>query len=272
VARAAGGARAEATVHPLASPVALWRVTALPLPAMPERVLAVMEDLSEFARAERLSSLAELARIAAHEVKNPLTPIRLWAEELKTALGRGPDAVVSVAQVAAQQIVERVEHLREVAEGFSNLASLERWQPTTIALRALAAEVVAEYEVLRQRGVTVRVSGSEAEIVADAQWIRRAVRHLLENSVRVLAGRSGEIVVTATPQGGEVVLSVRDSGGGVRSDLLGRLFEPHFSTTTEGSGLGLAVVQRVASRAGGRAEAHNVEGGLEVRLTFPRSG
>ncbi len=270
-ARAAGGARAEGSVHPLASPEALWRVTALPLPAMPDRVLTVMEDLSEFARAERLSSLAELARIAAHEVKNPLTPIRLWAEELKAALARGPDAVVAVAQVAAQQIVERVEHLREVAQGFSNLASLEYWQPQPIALKALAGEVVGEYEVLHQRGVALRVVGDEAEIVADAQWIRRALRHLLENSARVLAGRPGEIVVSVRPQGGEVVLSVRDTGGGVANELLGRLFEPHFSTTDEGSGLGLAVVQRVATRAGGRADARNVEGGLEVRLAFPQS-
>jgi two-component system C4-dicarboxylate transport sensor histidine kinase DctB len=62
---------------------------------------------------------------------------------------------------------------------------------------------------------------------------------------------------------------VRDTGGGVANDLLGRLFEPHFSTTSEGSGLGLAVVQRVATMAGGSVEAHNVGAGLEVRLLFP---
>ena len=65
------------------------------------------------------------------------------------------------------------------------------------------------------------------------------------------------------------MLSVRDTGGGVASELLGRLFEPHFSTTSEGSGLGLAVVQRVATNAGGTVEARNVDGGLEVRLLFP---
>ncbi|MBZ5589887.1 MAG: PAS domain-containing protein [Acidobacteriia bacterium] len=268
--RAAKGARTDGTVHPVTSPEALWRVTALPLPAMPGRVLGVIEDLSEFARAERLSSLAELARIAAHEVKNPLTPIRLWAEELRAALSRGPDAVVAVAQVAAQQILERVEHLREVAQGFSNLASLEHWEPQPVALKALAREVVAEYEVLRKRGVAIRLVGDEAEIVADSQWIRRALRHLLENSARVLADRAGEIVVSVVPLDRQVVLSVRDTGGGVANEVLARLFEPRFSTTNEGSGLGLAVVHRVAERAGGTAEARNVGGGLEVRLVFPQ--
>jgi signal transduction histidine kinase/HAMP domain-containing protein len=270
VAHTAGGARAEGTVHPVAAPEALWRVTALQLPAAAGRVLVVMEDLSEVARAERLSSLAELARIAAHEVKNPLTPIRLWAEELKTALGRGPEAVAAVAQVAAQQILERVEHLREVAQGFANLVSLEHWEPYPMQLKVLAGEVAAEYEVLRQRGVALRVIGDEAEIVADAQWIRRALRHLLENSARVMAGQTGEVVVSVLQLEHQVILSVRDTGGGVASNLLGRLFEPHFSTTSQGSGLGLAVVRRVAERAGGSIEAKNVDGGLEIRLVFPQ--
>ena len=65
------------------------------------------------------------------------------------------------------------------------------------------------------------------------------------------------------------VTILRRSSGGVASELLGRLFEPHFSTTSEGSGLGLAVVQRVATNAGGTVEARNVDGGLEVRLLFP---
>ncbi|MDD5563366.1 MAG: ATP-binding protein [Thermoanaerobaculaceae bacterium] len=269
-ARAGAGERVEGTVHPAASPEALWRVTALPLPGGGARVLVVMEDLSELARAERLSSFAELARIAAHEVKNPLTPIRLWAEELKAALAQGPAAVVAVAQVAAPQILERVEHLREVAQGFSNLVALEHWEPQPIALKALAGEVIAEYEVLRQRGVAIRLAGDDdAVIVADVQWVRRALRHLLENSTRVLAGREGAIEVRVQRLDRQVALAVRDTGGGVATELLGRLFEPHFSTTSEGSGLGLAVVRRVAVRAGGSVEAGNVGAGLEVRILFP---
>ena len=268
-ARGAMGERAEETVHPRGAPEALWRVTVLPLTGGEGRVLVVMEDLSELARAERLSSLAELARIAAHEVKNPLTPIRLWAEEMQAALERGADAVVDLVRLAAPQILERVEQLREVAQGFSNLVALEHWEPEVIGLRALAEEVVAEYEVLAQRGVVIRLEGEEAEVEADAVWVRRALRHLLENSVRALGPSRGEIVVAVGHERNHVILSVHDSGGGAPDELLGRLFEPHFSTTSEGSGLGLAVVQRVAARAGGSAEASNVGAGLEVRLIFP---
>jgi two-component system C4-dicarboxylate transport sensor histidine kinase DctB len=105
--------------------------------------------------------------------------------------------------------------------------------------------------------------------MADASWISRAVRHLLDNAIRAIGQRDGEVVVELRESPAEVILAVRDTGGGVPDANLARLFEPHFSTTSEGSGLGLAVVRRVMERAGGRVSAHNEAGGLEVRLVFP---
>jgi signal transduction histidine kinase len=273
VERAAAGEGVAAPLHPPRSPDVVWQVTVLPLAGERGRLLVVMEDLSELARAERLASLAELARIVAHEVKNPLTPIRLWAEELQAALRRGPQEVVAVAEVAATQILERVEHLRDVAQGFSNLVALEHWEPRPVRLAELAREVTAEYAVLSQRGIAMQVRAEETVTVqVDPQWLRRALRHLLENSARALAGGGGEVDVEVRRAAGEAVLVVRDTGGGVPEENLGRLFEPHYSTTSHGSGLGLAVVHRVMSRAGGRVEARNVAGGLEVRLIFPGTG
>jgi signal transduction histidine kinase len=267
--RARDGERSETTLNPPGTPESLWRIAALPLPASSGSVLLVLEDLSEVARAQRLASLAGLARIVAHEVKNPLTPIRLWAEELQAALANGAESVVRVAALAAPQILERVEHLKEVAQGFGNLVALEQWRAEPVALRALATDVVTEYSVLAQRSISTRVVGEDLVIVADPRWLQRALRHLLENSARVLAGRPGEITVSVSQRSGQAVLAVCDSGGGVPRELLGRLFEPHFSTTSEGTGLGLAVVRRVAELAGGSAEADNAAGGLEVRLFFP---
>jgi signal transduction histidine kinase/HAMP domain-containing protein len=270
--RAAAGETGVETVHPPVASEALWQVTVMPLAGMGGRRLVVMEDLSEVARAERLASLAELARIVAHEVKNPLTPIRLWAEELQAALDAGGARVTEIARTAAEQILERVAHLREVAQGFSNLVALEHWEAMPVDLEPLLRRVVDEYAVVAHRGVAIRcaVSGG-GRVTADASWVERAVRHLLDNSLRAVGGRDGEVEVTASEERGEIVVRVRDSGGGVPAANLRRLFEPHFSTTGQGSGLGLAVVRRVMERAGGRAEAFNAERGLEVALFFPRS-
>jgi signal transduction histidine kinase len=267
--RLEAGSVIEEVVQPRSRPEARWRSTLVPLAGSAGRVLVVLEDLSEVARAERLSSLAELARIAAHEVKNPLTPIRLWAEELQAAIGRGPDQVVAIAGVAAGQILERVEHLREVAQGFGNLVALEQWEPSVFDLVVVARKVVDEYRVLPSRGIALGVRGEAGLVRADVRWVERALRHLLENSVRVLGTGGGTVTLSVDSDDREVVLTVRDSGGGVPPEQLGRLFEPHFSTTSEGSGMGLAVVARVLARAGGSAEARNGAEGLEVRLQFP---
>jgi signal transduction histidine kinase len=177
--------------------------------------------------------------------------------------------VAAIVGVAAGQILERVEHLREVAQGFGNLVALEQWEPTVFDLVAVARKVVDEYRVLPSRGIALVVGGRPGLVLADVRWVERAVRHLLENSVRVLGERGGTVTLSADANETEVSLTVRDTGGGVPEELLGRLFEPHFSTTSEGSGMGLAVVARVLARAGGGAEARNVAGGLEVRLRFP---
>lgn len=270
--RALDGEHNVGVVRPPGGVDEAWRVHAVPL-SLPRqrRVVLVIEDLSDVARAERLASLAELARIAAHEVKNPLTPIRLWAEELQAALSRGEEAVVDVARMAAEQILERVGHLAEVAQGFSNLVALEHWEAEVVEVPQLAGEVVREYaDVLRQRGIEMEITGSAAgAVLADRRWLARALRHLLDNSTRAMEKAAGRIVVEVDSGARQVVLAVRDGGGGVPEEHLARLFEPHFSTQSKGSGLGLAVVLRVAQRAGGRAEARNTGDGLEVRLVLP---
>ena len=269
VRRGLTGVEVDEVVRPGHRADALWRISAVPLAHSQGRVLVVLEDLSEVARAERLASLAELARIVAHEVKNPLTPIRLWAEELRAALDRGDD-VADLARLAAVEILGRVEHLREVVQGFSNLVALEQWEEELVDLAAEARTVCEEYAILGQRGIAVEVGGAEVYARVDRRWLARALRHLLDNSVRALGDGPGRVVIEVEEGYGEVRVCVRDTAAGVSGEHLGRLFEPHFSTTAGGTGLGLAVVRRVAERAGGRAEAANGPEGLEVTLHFPR--
>lgn len=271
LAQARGGTPASARVSPRGQADQVWNLTAVPLAGERRRVLLVLEDLSEVARAERLASLTELARIVAHEVKNPLTPIRLWMEELQAALARGGGEVVEIARLAVSEVLQQVARLQEVSQGFSNLVALEKWEAVPVDLGALVAQVVDEYRVLARRGVEVeyRATAEAMAVVADPSWLRRALRHLLDNSAKALAGRGGTITVEVGRENGWVVVAVRDTAGGVAEEHLPRLFEPHFSTTSEGSGLGLAVVWRVCQKAGGRAEARNLPQGLEVRMVLP---
>ena len=191
IARAAAGERGEETVRPAG--IARGAVAGDRASPSEERGTGAAGDGGPL-RAGTGRAAVVVRRAGPHRRsrgQEPSDPDPTVGRGAAAALARGPDQVVAVAKVAAEQILERVEHLREVAQGFSNLVALEHWEPEVIRLLQLAGEVAAEYEVLRQRGVSVRVIGEEAEIVADARWIRRALRHLLENSVRVLGGPRG---------------------------------------------------------------------------------
>jgi signal transduction histidine kinase len=204
----------------------------------------------------------------------------------------------------------QVERLQLTANSFSNLVALERWEAEPVDLAELVGDVLGDLAVVRRRGIALvnQCSGpGPALVMGDRQWLRRAVANLVKNSIEALGDAEGEIRVrvlsgsadggglpeSGTPapvgdepeaagsggagqaagigDGDQVVLEVEDTAGGVPPERIQELFSPSFSTTTAGSGLGLALVQQVATRCHGRASACNGEHGLLVRIELPRA-
>ncbi|NOZ94241.1 MAG: HAMP domain-containing histidine kinase [Acidobacteria bacterium] len=263
------------TVQPFPGRDVTWRVGTAKVPLPGGRIgrVVVVDDISEVVRADRLQQLTEMARIVAHEVKNPLTPIRLWVQELDENARRPVGDLAALVREACGEISEQVEKLRETASSFSNLVALESWEPELVD----AAELVTHLpvpSVLERRGITLerRVPPEgTCRVVGDRDWILRALSNLVQNSLNVLQGRRGTIVIEVTCTAQTVSLEVRDTGGGVEEELLPDLFRPHFSTTGAGSGLGLALVRQVVERCHGSVQASNTGEGLAVRLEFPRA-
>jgi signal transduction histidine kinase len=172
---------------------------------------------------------------------------------------------------ACREIADQVERLQETAGSFSNLVALERWEPEQIDLADLVSELPAGGEVLERRGITIdyEVASPPPPIRGDKQWLRRAVANLLQNSLDALGDNAGKVMIRLDSDRNRVVLEVEDTGGGVPEDRVPDLFSPHFSSTTSGSGLGLALVQQVVLRCHGSVSAFNAENGLVVRLEFP---
>ncbi|MCD4749550.1 MAG: PAS domain-containing sensor histidine kinase [Thermoanaerobaculales bacterium] len=262
------------TIRPEPGKDLTWQVGVAEVPLPGGRVgrVIVIEDLSEVVRAERLEHLTHMARIVAHEVKNPLTPIRLWVQELEEARRRGDVDLGDLVGEATGEILVQMERLQATANDFSNLVALEGWEPQLVDLSKVVEEAVRHLVVLRRRGVEVLIESApegEVMVVVDPDWLRRAVDTLLLNSVTVIDQEQGRIVVRTKTEGHERFLEVEDDGGGVSSERLDDLFAPHFSTTGSGTGLGLALVRQIVVRAHGEVDAFNGERGLLVRLRFP---
>jgi len=250
-----------------------WRVSSagIPLPAGGKGRVVVIEDVSEMLRAQRLEQLTQMARIIAHEVKNPLTPIRLWVQELDESRKSRRGDLDRLVEEACPALLKQVERLRESANAFSNLVALENWESERTDLAELIDRVVDDMDLPQRQGIRIHryVAGSGLCADVDPRWLRRALDTLVLNSLTAIGDRPGTIAFRVFSDGRRLVLEVEDDGGGVKDTDLDDLFSPHFSSTQTGTGLGLALVQQVMHRAQGDVFAENGRKGLVIRLVFP---
>ena len=285
--RSAGGEMARATVRlgGTSSGEREWTLVWVPLPGQGEPfALLVVEDATEELRGQRLLAWAAMARMIAHEIKNPLTPIRLSAEHMREVYHRDPEQFAGVFERCTANILTQVEELRSIASEFSTYSAIPRIDPRPGDLTAAVADLVEGYRAAPPAGVDIGLEAPSEAIQArfDAKLLLRAVRNLIENALRASAG-GGEVVVrverAAAPgsagsagakSGDWARIAVIDSGPGVRPDLLPRIFDPYFSTHDSGTGLGLPIARRIVEEHGGEIAAFNrPSGGLEVVITMP---
>jgi signal transduction histidine kinase len=250
-----------------------WSLVWVPLPGTGEpAALLVVEDATEVLRSQRLLAWAEMARMIAHEIKNPLTPIRLSAEHMMEVYRHDPGHFDRVFERCTHNILTQVDELRSIASEFSAYSSIPRIDPKPADLVASMADLVEGYRAAPPPGVTVDFVPEAAEIVTrfDAKLLQRAVRNLIENALRATSAAGGKVTVRMDRRNGLARIAVLDSGPGVPPDLLPRIFDPYFSTHDTGTGLGLPIARRIAEEHGGDIAARNrPEGGLEVVVTLP---
>jgi len=249
-----------------------WTLVRVPLEGVGEPAeLFVVEDVTEVTRGQRLEAWASMARIIAHEIKNPLTPIRLSAEHLREAWSRDREHFESVFERCTANILRQVEDLREIASEFSTYSHIPRIDPQPGDLAEMAREVVEAYRAAPPPGVSVRFAAESDPLPArfDSRLLGRALRNLLENALRASVHR-GTVDVRVFREDGRGAIAVADSGPGVPVEQLGRIFEPYFSTHAGGTGLGLPIARRIAEEHGGTLTAHNrATGGLEAVIAIP---
>jgi two-component system nitrogen regulation sensor histidine kinase NtrY len=233
--------------------------------------LVVLEDLSLLAQAEKRAAWQEVARRMAHEVKNPLTPIKLTAQRLARRVreGRLEQQVVSEG---AETILAEVESLARLVESFTRFAKLPAPQPAPCDACELMRQVHALY--LPDRGkvdIELLLPPGPVQANWDGDMVKRALINFADNAVHAVQGR-GKVALEVRAVGGRVRLSVTDDGPGGPQEARGRLFEPYFSTKQRGTGLGLAIARKIAEDHGGVAIYEALERGSAFRLELPRGG
>lgn len=229
--------------------------------------MLTLDDVTELARAQRVLAWGEMARQVAHEIKNPLTPIRLGIQHLVRARGDRRKDFDDILGRNASRILAEIDRLDQIARSFSRYGTApdEQTAAERTDVAAVARDVV-ELERLGRDGVEWIITAAEAPANARARHdeLHEALLNILENA-RLAAAQRVELRINRLD--GTVVIEVTDDGDGVPAHILPRIFEPHFSTRTSGSGLGLAITRRLIEGWGGEIAIESEEGkGTVVRI------
>jgi signal transduction histidine kinase len=222
--------------------------------------------------AERVAAWQEVARRLAHEIKNPLTPIRMSLETLLAASARGQldERFKALFSESARAVLEEVDRLKRIVDEFSHFARLPRPRPAPVDLAQVVQPVMALYAPHDGLSYDVQLAPG-VEVLADRDQLTQVLVNLVKNAEEAMAPQGGRVTVRVRADGSQGVVEVADEGPGIPAELKARLFEPYVTTKPQGSGLGLAIAQRIAQEHGGRLEALDESPrGTCFRLSLPR--
>jgi len=198
---------------------------------------------------EKITAWQEIARRLAHELRNPLTPIRLSAERILRRSQTDPATLVEIVEPAVGAILTEVVRLDAMLKEFAGFARLPAPQKTTVVLKPLVEELLATYQAAHP-GLRVQADGLSPDIrvVADPAQMEQVFANLFKNSVEAMGGSGLLTVVTNLVKKGSTFycrVQIHDTGPGIAADLRDRVFMPYVTSKPEGTGLGLAIVERI---------------------------
>ena len=247
-----------------------------------EARLLVFDDITEVVSGQRSVAWAEVARRLAHEIKNPLTPIQLSAERLEHKLASKLETETDRAMLgrSVATIVAQVQAMKQLVDEFRDYARLPAAKLAPLDLNALVLEVLGLYAAAQEQGrLQAQLAPALPAIEGDATQLRQVIHNLVQNALDAVEQRDdGQVQISteaARNDDGElraVRLKVSDNGSGFSDKVLKRAFEPYVTTKTKGTGLGLAVVKKIADEHGARVRIVNRQAPTDAAPGAPAEG
>jgi two-component system nitrogen regulation sensor histidine kinase NtrY len=249
-------------------------VVASPLPGTPLRgggTVVVFEDLTQLLASQRLQAWKEAVDRVIHEIKNPLTPVGLAAQTLRTAYAEDRARFDAMFPSAIEMILKAVRDLKSLIADFTRFYRLPAAVMRRQDVNALVADALALYQQGVLEGITIdtELAPGLPEVEVDAEQIRRVLLNVIGNGIDAMEGRRGRLVVrTSAAADGYVRISVSDQGAGIED--VERIFEPYFTTKAKGTGLGLIISRQIVEDHRGRIRITSRAGeGTTVVIELP---
>jgi signal transduction histidine kinase len=213
--------------------------------------LAVSAEL--LARSERESAWREMAKQIAHEIKNPLTPMKLNIQHLQRAKGEGKEYNEYIERVTST-LIEQIENLSNIATEFSNFAKIPNARNQVFKLGEQLQKVLDLFETHSRVTIDFNTNGLDyVKVNADREQLSRAIINLVKNSIQAIPeDQEGKIKINLSRREHMAVIAISDNGEGISPEVRDKLFSPSFTTKTSGMGLGLSIVKNIVENFSGK--------------------
>jgi two-component system, NtrC family, nitrogen regulation sensor histidine kinase NtrY len=226
----------------------------------------------KLARSERESAWREMARQVAHEIKNPLTPMKLSVQHLHRTFkdkGFGDEPLVDRI---TQTLIQQIDTLSNIATAFSNFAQMPSPVPVKVELKELLEQVVQLY--VEEIEIVIHASNESFFVTADKDQLVGIFSNLLKNAFQSIPNdRKGRIDISLRRDSGGITIEIADNGIGIPEDQRDKIFIPNFTTKSSGMGLGLAIVRNIVEEAAGKIWFSSVYGkGTSFFVSLPEAG
>ena len=217
------------------------------------KMIAELENsAAKLAKSERESAWREMARQIAHEIKNPLTPMKLSIQYLQKNIDDGNQNVTELAKKVNKTLIEQIDNLSAIATAFSTFAQMPKSQNEVVDLNEVLTGIAALFEKEENVHITLLKQLDTAEVYADKNQMVSVFNNLVKNAIQsVKEGKPAEINIEVKEKEGNIKVIVTDNGSGIAPESYEKVFVPNFTTKTSGTGLGLAICKQIIEGAHG---------------------
>jgi two-component system, NtrC family, nitrogen regulation sensor histidine kinase NtrY len=234
-------------------------------------VLELESSADKLSASEREGAWKEMARQVAHEIKNPLTPMKLNIQHLQRAWKDEHPKLEDTFKKVTRVLVDQIESLSKLASEFSSFAQMPIDDFNDYDIHQLLLDTILLFERSEDTKFIYDKSHVQHNVFGDKEQIRRALNNLIKNAVQAIpADASGIIVIETTVEDNYFVISINDNGSGIDNEIGEKIFVPRFSTKTSGMGLGLAITKKIIENNGGTISFESREGtGTTFTMRIP---
>ena len=229
------------------------------------------ESAQLLALTERDTAWREMAKQVAHEIKNPLTPMKLSIQYLQNGAHSQPEKTNELVERVCATLIEQIDNLSKIASEFSSFAKMPQAENDKVILNEIVASV---HDLFRKRDdmdVQLYVPIQDIFVFADRNQLVRVLNNVVKNAIQAIPDdKRGKINISLVKKDDNAIIKIEDNGTGISSDMRDKVFRPNFTTKSSGTGLGLAICANIIESFNGRIYFETEEGsGTKFYIEIP---